>query len=249
MFLRFPLAKKAPDLTPISYWRYSQVRGYTYTTKKGRTVRVLPYVRASWVVEFPIPLRELDLTDFGREKFPSRAALTPSPYRPGANWVPVSEFLAGLYEEYDYFSLEDPIYRRDERADLVDLSTGLVWGRPLAKAEQTFSHIGAFGAAVVRAWVLLYDRNKDEFFVFARARSVLRPKEEGRFMPESFSEAYQVAVDIYDGLVEWAETHTDYVEVRQLLAWTFWIMPIAGETEKAHFVKKIVRSSILCSKK
>lgn len=217
---------KRQDLTPISYLKYTQVSGYT--RKDGK--RVLPYLRASWVVEFPVPLETLDLKDFGREKFAPKA--TKEPTREAVHgkdeWIPVGDFVSGLYDEYDFFEMQDAIYRTSESKDYISVRDGLVWDRPLK--SRSFKRLKIEEAWLVRVWVLLYNRNKDEYFVFARARSLRLRDPQSRV---SFESVYEQALEIYDDVVTWAEEHTDYIEVRQLLAWTFWYRPLGGYEEKA----------------
>jgi hypothetical protein len=216
---------KRRDLTPVSYLKYTQVSGYT--RKDGR--HILPYLRAQWVVEFPVPLEELDLKDFGREKFAPKPTKTPTrkAVHGRDEWMPVGDFIAGLYDEYDFFEMQDAIYRVSEAKDVISTRDGLVWDSRIK--VRSFSKLGIEEAWLVRVWILLYNRNKDEYFVFARARSLRLRDQDTRL---SFDSVYAQALEVYDDVVSWAEEHTDYIEVRQLLAWTFWYN-VGGVEEKA----------------
>lgn len=216
---------KQKDLTPISYLRYIQVSGYT--RKDGR--RVEPYIRSTWVVEFPVPLEELDLTDFGKEKFAPRPSVEP----PRAivtdakrdEWTLVQDAIIDLYDEYEYFELQDAIYRKAEQSDVLSAGDGFIWEKKLK--DRSMSSLRLEEIYIVRIWALLYNRNKDEYFVFARARSLLLRPESAR---TDLNAAYQECLDMYDGLVQWAEESTDYIEVRRMLAWTVWGRPIGEKS-------------------
>jgi len=223
---------KRKDLTPISYLKVHQVSGYT--RKDGRHIE--PYLRSTWVVEFPIDLDELDLKDFGREKFPPRKAVEPArkiaEQESVREWDSVADYILSLYDEYDYFELQDAIYRKNESSDVISMTDGLVWERPMK--GRTMEEAGLEEVYLVRVWTLLYNRNRDEHFVFARARSLLLSPESSR---QSLEAAYQMCLEIYDGLVQWAEESTDYIEVRKMLAWTVWGRPI-GENDGEKAPKK-----------
>jgi len=207
------------DLTPISYVRLIPVKGYT--RKDGRKVQ--GYTRQVWVVEFPVSLDDLDLTDFGREKFPPQARIDPSPSIPSESgpWEPVQDFVLAQYDEYDHFEMKDAIYRKREDSDFISRADGFVWEEPLDSRDMDALHLQEI--YLVRIWVLIYNRTRDEYFVFARARSLNLFPEATRL---SLNAAYQVCLDMYNGLVEWAENDTDYLEVRRMLAWTAWGLPI-----------------------
>lgn len=219
---------KREDLTPISYWRIIQVSGYT--RKDGR--RVQPYLSRTWVVAFPVAKEELDLSDFGREKFPPRPTRPTTEYQEEAHrseWITVADYVLGLYEEYDYFYLEDSIMRRDEQRDFINLIDAFVWEKRLT--SRSMKSLGLEEIYLIRAWVLMYNRTRDEYFIFSRCRSLLLQDE---YVRESLQGAYDQVRAIYDDLVKWAAEDTDYLEVRRLAAWTVWGRPIGSETpEKA----------------
>jgi len=222
------------DQTPVSYLKRTRISGYL--RKDGRIVE--PYYRSTWVVEFPVPLTELDLSDFGREKFPIQAAIEPVravPDRlPRSSWQGVQDFVVDLYDEYDFFELTDPIAHKVEEADVIS-QDGFVWDRPLT--DRSMDALDLKEIYLIRVWVLLYDRSRDVYFVFARARSLmLRPEASRR----DLASAYVEVLDIYDGMVEWAEEHTDYIEVRRMLAWTVWGLPIGAiDPQKAPWTKRV----------
>jgi len=223
------MAKRKPELTPISYLKVHQVSGYT--RKDGRHIE--PYLRSTWVVEFPVPLKSLDLEDFGSEKFPPREAIEPArkvTKEPAAQeWSPVADYVLSLYDEYDFFELQDAIYRKNEDGDVISMTDGLVWEKELK--TRNLEEAGLEEVYLVRVWTLLYNRNRDEHFVFARARSLLLSPER---MRQSLESAYEACLEIYDGLVQWAEESTDYIEVRKMLAWTVWGRPLGqNDGEKA----------------
>ena len=214
-----------PEMTPVSFLKYVQVSGYQ--RKGGKWVS--GYLRKSWVVSFPVPLDELDLTDFGREKFPPRPAADPAPSvareSPRSSWQNIQDFILDLYDEFSFFELTDPLYRFDEENDVINLTDKLVWDRPLK--TRTMREAKLREIDIVRVWVLLYNRNTDSYVVFARSRSLRLSAEPTR---KSFEAAYAECLDIYEGVVSWAETETDYMEVRDLIGWTAWGLPTTSDT-------------------
>ena len=223
-----------PEMTPVSYLKYVQVSGYQ--RKGGKWVS--GYLRSTWVVQFPVPLSQLDMTDFGREKFPPRPAADPVPKvskeSPRSSWQNIQDFILDLYDEFSFFELTDPLYRFDEESDVINLTDKLIWDRPLKSRTMTEAKLREI--YMVRVWILLYNRNTDSYVVFARCRSLnLRPEE----VRKSFQAAYGECLDMYEGVVSWAEAETDYMEVRDLIGWTAWGLPTTSDTpQKAPWSKK-----------
>jgi hypothetical protein len=224
---------KRRDLTPVSYLKHTQVSGYT--RKDGR--HVYGYLRTRWVVEFPVPLEELDLADFGREKFPIQEALRPGrevPFKTSrSDWQNVQEYVLDLYDEYEWFDLTDPIARMNEEQDLI-APDGFVWEHTLD--TRSMYDLKLDEIYLVRVWVLLFDRSRGIYFTWCRARSLLLRPEASR---QDLAAAYGEVLDIYDGIVEWAEENTDYLEVRKMLAWTVNGRPIGSKDgEKFQWKKR-----------
>lgn len=215
---------KRDDLTPIAYYRRSRVSGYL--RRDGRIVD--PYYRLTWIVEFPVPLEQIDLTDFGRERLPAKPSVEPVRELAHADkpseWINAEDYVLSLYDEYEFFEIHDAIYRVNEHEDFVSMSDGLVWEHPLR--VRTIAAMGLEEIYLVRVWVLLYNENRDEYFSFSRARSLLLNAQKYR---ESVDGAYSAVLEIYDDLVKWANEFTDYIEVKKEIAWTCWGRPTQAD--------------------
>jgi len=143
-----------------------------------------------------------------------RDPIHPADWTTDGEWFPMAEFFSRLEELYGIVEVQDPIYRQDTQGEFIYAPTGLVWERELP--ELTMREIGGYLIGVVRIWALCYNTNKDEYFIFARAISIRLSTP-----AKSFEEAYEVAQELYDDLIE-ETSKWEYIEVRQLLAWTFW---------------------------
>lgn len=165
----------------------------------------------------------------------------PAPALRGVRWMSLPEYLEHKYTEWEFFEVQDPVYRKDPESDVIDPASLFVWHSQARNL--TLSGLGQKeytpldgGIALVRAWVLLYNSNKDEYFVFCRTRSLLLTPPEHRKSLEACYKAHVAEgyhdqeigkwVDgIYEDLKTWASEHTDYIEVREILAWTIWGFP------------------------
>jgi len=233
---------------PIGFYRRKRVHGYL--RKDGRLVEA--YWRKTWALEFPPLPKGLKLE-----------IAPPRPYKPRIpkelippeilkarklaqlekrraswrklketlarrEWVNVKVFVEHLYNIFDFFEIEDPFYRVDPDADVISTKDGLIWDYPLK--TRTLAAIQAQEVAVVRAWVLLYNTNKNLYFVFARCKSILLRPEPTR---QSFEAAYSYAQEFYNEVVEDVREKWDYVEVVDLIAWSFWYVMSDQSVEKS----------------
>jgi hypothetical protein len=221
------------DASPGDIFSYTQeipVEGYFIRrgTRAGKYVHgYTRYIERHFIVP-----------EFFKPKAPP-----PLPKGKAGPWMSLDTYLENKYSEWEYFEIQDPIYRKREGLDVIDPDTLFVWHKPLR--DFSLRSMDAEEVAMVRVWILLYNSNKDEYFVFCRTRTLLDTPEWTR---KSLEEAYKAHVSegyfdeqlgraypsIYEDVEDWAENHTDYVEVREILAWTVFNFPRGGkDREKA----------------
>jgi hypothetical protein len=251
---------------PISYLDRRKVKGYT--RKDGRSIA--PYFRSYWVVAFPVPLESLDLRRFGRElektaEKPSAGKLTVKgagirPFKSSKAkelWMPLPDFVEHLRKEYENLSIDDELYRKDRFTDVVSGADGLIWDRRLKR--RAMKEIGASVIGLVKAWVLTYNMNAEEYKIISWYRSLevldteyhwkgrkrkrsyidtVTGHKGGRFRAESFADAYEVVRDIYDAMVERFKT-VDYVHILRVVGWSFWTnRALEDDRGRARFFKQ-----------
>lgn len=132
---------------------------------------------------------------------PLRAPKRPAPLK---GWQLAREFEAHYVQEYDAAHI-DPIYRYRRDTDVVRLSDGLVWDRPIKVDVQ-----GKF--VMARVWYVVHHETQDEYYIYVRTFT----------LPVALSSLSMAAAEktSWESTILGEYEGKEYMEVQDFIAWT-----------------------------
>lgn len=136
-------------------------------------------------------------------------------------WNLAREFEAHYVQEYDAAHV-DPIYKHRRDSDVVRLSDGLVWDRPIRSDVR-----GDFGMG--RVWYVVHHGTQDEFYIYVRTFK----------LPEMLSTVSMAAEEKqkWESSILGEYEDKEYMEVQDFIAWTVFDERDRSPRKLHHFPK------------